>query len=259
MHPVADGYAGVAVGILEFVVLGGVGAAEGEASHGTVVLDVGPNPSPVGLRPVVLLVGNCHKLCLAAGKLVDLEPEGEREGLLPDESEVGTLGTEALFGEVNGLRTCTVGIASGVGELDIFVEFHLDVGLLTIGGEGVDFGQCSGSFCTDLHETAEGALRNRTFRAGGIVDRTGKAQVVTAEILQAIHTDGVAFGLEDDVTLAVEERPGGVLVLGVDEAHREALVGLDGGLADFDVVAIGISCGLLVFAPCNFGIALHVE
>ena len=209
VYPVADGQLRIAVSILQFVVAGHICTAEGETAHAAVFLDVAPNPTPVGLGPAVLLVGYGEQLRLARSEFVNLEPEGHGEGLRASHAEVCALHTEALFGQVDTLRTCTIGLATGIGEGDFLVRLHLDVGLFAVSGERIDFGQCAHAFAGNLDKAAEAALGFGAGSACGVVFCALHHEVIAAEVGQAFHGNRVARLLEHFVAHHVVECPGG--------------------------------------------------
>ena len=259
VYPVADGQLRIAVSILQLVVAGHICTAEGEAAHAAVFLDVAPNPTPVGLGPAVLLVGDGEQLRFASSEFVNLEPEGHGEGLRARHAEVCALHTEALFGQVDALRTCTVGLATSIGEGDFLVRLHLDVGLFAVSGERIDFGQCAHAFAGNLDKAAEAALGFGAGSACGVVFCALHHEVVTTQVGQAFHGNRVARLLEHLVAHHVVECPGGRFVHGIYEGHLEGFAGLDDVLVALHVVIIYIGTCLHIVAPSDFGVALHIQ
>ena len=89
---------------------------------------------------------------------------------------------------------------------------------------------------------------------------TREREIIAANVGKAfVDGHGAARSGEDGLILIVGERPCAFLVLRIGIAHGEALLRLDGGLVDLDVVRVDVGGRIHIFAPGNLRLRLVVE
>ena len=104
MYPVTYRQFSVSVLIVKLLVRSSVCTTEVVVIDATICTDTRPVPTPVCLRPTILLVVNIEESCrIARLEAVDLQPERYRVRLLAYETEVSSSNTEALLLKVETL------------------------------------------------------------------------------------------------------------------------------------------------------------
>ena len=154
---------------MQLLIIGCISATERVTTDCTILVERGPDPAPVGLGPSVLLAGYAEKLRGSCGKFIDLEPVGHTETLIAYHVDIGSRNTEAFFFEFYTLRAGTIGFAAGVSKLSSFIDFNLDVGGFTVGGERLDFGESTHFLAGDLNEGGKFTSGFLTARRGFFV------------------------------------------------------------------------------------------